>query len=148
MSACGKLMKSTFEKLIHAEETKRFYRVLSKCHFISGDIGRCVVSLRIEEEHAGPFGNLHGGLSATLVDTISTLALTDPEDPFMYGDGASVNLNVSHLKAPAKVGQELMIEAKLLRKGRRMAFMEVDIRNKDTNDLLVKGSHTVFMTKK
>ena len=46
---------------------------------MEGDIGRCVVALVIEEEHTNLGGTLHGGLSALLLDNISTLALTTPD---------------------------------------------------------------------
>ena len=46
---------------------------------MEGDVGRCVASLMIEEEHTNLGGTLHGGLSALLVDNISTLALTTPD---------------------------------------------------------------------
>ena len=46
---------------------------------MDGDIGRCVVALVIEEEHTNLGGTLHGGLSALLLDNISTLALTTPD---------------------------------------------------------------------
>jgi len=86
---------------------------------------------------------LHGGLSATLVDTISTLALTLPDGQnFSYG--VSVNMDLSYMKA-AKLGEEVLIEAKVLKRGRTLAFLEVELRNKATNELLVKGSHTKFI---
>ena len=88
-------------------------------------------------------GTLHGGLSATLVDTISTLALTLPDGQnFSYG--VSVNMDLSYMKA-AKLGEEVLIEAKVLKRGRTLAFLEVELRNKVTNELLVKGSHTKFI---
>ena len=46
---------------------------------MEGDIGRCVVALVIDEEHTNLGGTLHGGFSALLVDNISTLALTTPD---------------------------------------------------------------------
>ena len=46
---------------------------------MEGDVGRCVAALVIDEEHTNRGGTLHGGLSALLVDNISTLALTTPD---------------------------------------------------------------------
>lgn len=110
---------------------------------MEGDVGRCVASLRIEEEHTNRGGTLHGGLSALLVDNISTIALTLPEgQPFSYG--VSVNMDLSYLKA-AKIGDEIVIEANVLKRGRTLAFLEVELRNKATNELLVKGSHTKYV---
>ena len=108
---------------------------------MEGDIGRCVVALVIDEEHTNLGGTLHGGLSALLVDNISTLALTSADgQPFSYG--VSVNMDLSYLKA-AKLGEEILIEANVLKQGRTLAFLEVELRKRSTNELLVKGSHTI-----
>ena len=48
--------------------------------------------MEVAEEHTNKGGTLHGGLTATLVDTISTVALmtTGPGNP-----GVSVDINVT-----------------------------------------------------
>ena len=101
-----------------------------------------MASLKIEEEHTNRGGGLHGGFSALIVDNISTLALAHPEEPFNFG--VSVNMDLSYMKG-AKIGDEILIDAKLLRKGRTLAFLEVELRNKITNELLVKGNHTKYI---
>ena len=45
---------------------------------------------------------------------------------------------------PAKIGEEIIIEARALKAGRTMAFLECEIKNKD-DVLLVKGSHTKYL---
>ena len=40
------------------------------------------------------------------------------------------------------MGEEILIEAKVLKQGRTLAFLEVELRNKLTNELLIKASHT------
>jgi len=141
-NATAKLMKSAFDMLL-SPKSKGFDRVLSKCQFVEGDVGRCVAALVIDEEHTNRGGTLHGGLSALLVDNISTLALTSADgQPFSYG--VSVNMDLSYLKA-AKLGEEILIEANVLKRGRTLAFLEVELRKRSTNELLVKGSHTKYI---
>ena len=53
-------------------------------------------------------------------------------------------MDLTYMKG-AKVGDDVLIDAKLLRKGRNLAFLEVELKNKNTNDVLVKGSHTKFI---
>jgi acyl-coenzyme A thioesterase 13 len=48
------------------------------------------------------------------------------------------------LKA-AKLGEEIVIDARVLKRGKTLAFLEVEIRNKANDDLLVKGTHTKFV---
>lgn len=45
----------------------------------------------------------------------------------------------------AKTGQEILINAETLKVGKTMAFLDVDIVNEETGDLVAKGSHTKFI---
>ena len=86
-------------------------------------------------------GTMHGGFSAHLVDSVTTMALmTVGDDP---KPGVSVDMNVTYMK-PALVGEEIFVDAKTLRSGKKLAFLECEIRNKE-QQLLVKGSHTKFV---
>jgi len=59
---------------------------------ISGGNGKCVAEMKVEEQHTNKGGTLHGGLSASLVDMVSTLALLTHE---RQAPGVSVNIGVS-----------------------------------------------------
>ena len=50
--------------------------------------------LKIEEEHLNRGGTLHGGLTATLVDSISTLGLITSK---RQASGVSVDLHVTYV---------------------------------------------------
>jgi acyl-coenzyme A thioesterase 13 len=50
----------------------------------------------------------------------------------------------SYLK-DATVGDEIVVEARVVKSGKKMAFLEVDIVDKASKELLVKGSHTKFI---
>lgn len=62
--------------------------------------GKCSAEMKIENDHANSFGTLHGGLTATLVDVISSYALlTHPKfvqklNTCPYG-GVSVDIHIS-----------------------------------------------------
>lgn len=45
----------------------------------------------------------------------------------------------------AKVGEEILIDAKTLRVGNRLAFLTVDITRKSDGTLLAQGKHTKFI---
>jgi len=42
----------------------------------------------------------------------------------------------------AKVGAEILIDARTLKRGKSLAFLSVDIKNKDDNNLIATGTHT------
>jgi acyl-coenzyme A thioesterase 13 len=48
------------------------------------------------------------------------------------------------LKA-AREGDTIVIDAKTLKAGRSLAFLEVNIKNKGTGDIIATGSHTKFI---
>ena len=121
-----------------------FNSVLQKTQFVDGDMGRCIASLKIEQEHCNFYGTLHGGCTATLVDVISTFALVDDTEESLKHLGVSVNMNIDYMKA-AKLGTEIIIDAQVKKRGKKLAFLDVEIRDKLNNDLLAKGSHTKFI---
>ncbi|XP_023220497.1 acyl-coenzyme A thioesterase 13-like [Centruroides sculpturatus] len=93
------------------------------------------------KEHENTNGLLHGGMTASLVDVVSTLILASSEKQVA---GASVNMNISFLR-PIKSGEEILIEAKLLQVGKTLAYSTVDIKNKKTAKLIATAHHTKYV---
>ena len=100
--------------------------------------------MTVEQEHCNYYGTLHGGCTATLVDVISTFALAQDTEESLKHLGVSVNMNIDYMKA-AKLGSEIIIDAQLKKRGKQLAFLDVEIRDKETSALLAKGSHTKFI---
>ncbi|KAK9957427.1 hypothetical protein ABG768_011674 [Culter alburnus] len=115
-----------------------FDRVLSKVEILSASPGKVVCEMKVEEEHTNRGGTLHGGLTATLVDMISTTAI-------MYSErgapGVSVDMNITYMNA-AKIGEDILITAQVLKQGRTLAFATVDLTNKANGKLIAQGRHT------
>ncbi|KAJ3640861.1 hypothetical protein Zmor_027396 [Zophobas morio] len=122
------------------QNTKSFDKVLKNVNILSLGAGKCTAELKVDEEHTNPMGGLHGGLSATLVDCVSTYALMT-KIPARH---VSVDIHMSYLKG-ASIGDDILIEADVVKSGKSLAFLEVQIKNKKTGDILVKGSHTKFI---
>ncbi|XP_008145293.2 acyl-coenzyme A thioesterase 13 [Eptesicus fuscus] len=115
-----------------------FDKVLEKVTLVSAAPGRVTCELRVEEEHTNKLGTLHGGLTATLVDSISTMALLCTERAL---PGVSVDMNITYM-SPAKIGEVVVITAQILKQGRTLAFASVDLTNKTTGKLVAQGRHT------
>ncbi|KAG7250022.1 hypothetical protein CRUP_037006 [Coryphaenoides rupestris] len=107
-----------------------FDRVMSK--------GKVVCELRVEEEHTNRGGTLHGGLTATLVDIVSTTAIMCSE---RGAPGVSVDMNITYMN-PAKIGEDVLITAQVLKEGKSLAFASVDLFNKSTGKVIAQGRHT------
>lgn len=105
------------------------------------DNGTCIAELTVEKEHVNIFGTLHGGLIATLVDIITSLAVfAHPRQ----GKGVSVNLNVSYLK-PAKLGDLIVIEGTTDKAGRTLAYLSCKIYHKESGDVVATASHCKYI---
>nr|XP_019572392.1 PREDICTED: acyl-coenzyme A thioesterase 13 [Rhinolophus sinicus] len=115
-----------------------FDRVLEKVTLVSAAPGKVICELKVEEEHTNKMGTLHGGLTATLVDSISTMALLCTE---RGAPGVSVDMNITYM-SPAKLGEDIVITAHILKQGKTLAFASVDLTNKATGKLVAQGRHT------
>lgn len=96
--------------------------------------------MKIEVGHLNRSGTLHGGMTATLVDMLTTIAVftKPPHQP-----GVSVDMNISYLR-PAKIGEEIIINAEVIKMGQTLAFTSAELLHKD-GKLIAKGSHTKYM---
>ncbi|XP_076610368.1 acyl-coenzyme A thioesterase 13 [Chaetodon auriga] len=115
-----------------------FDRVLTKVDVLSASPGKVVCEMKVEEEHTNRGGTLHGGLTATLVDVISTMAIMNTE---RGAPGVSVDMNITYMNA-AKIGEDVLITAQVLKEGRTLAFATVDLTSKVTGKLIAQGRHT------
>ncbi|KAJ4715112.1 acyl-coenzyme A thioesterase 13 [Melia azedarach] len=103
--------------------------------------GRLVCSLTVPPRllNAGNF--LHGGATATLVDVVGSAVIYTVGAPVV---GVSVEINVSYLDV-AYAGEEIEIEAKVLRVGKALAVVSVEFRKKNTGKIIAQGRHTKYL---
>ena len=107
--------------------------------------GRVTAEVLLDKSHLNRGGFAHGGFLATLVDSISTLAVIFGGDPeATINPGVSIDLNVQFM-APANNNSTLVIEVETLRKGQSIAFLAVNILNKQNRRLIARGSHIKFV---
>lgn len=102
--------------------------------------GKCTAEFKVRPEHLNHGGGLHGGFTATVVDNCTIFALLSKNKPF----GVSVDLHVSYLKG-AKLGDEVLIDATAVRAGNRLAYMECELKHKESGSIIARGTQTVFM---
>ncbi|XP_077876736.1 acyl-coenzyme A thioesterase 13 [Ictidomys tridecemlineatus] len=132
------LMQNAREVMKVLLRSPGFDRVLEKVTLVSAAPEKVICEMKVEEQHANKMGTLHGGLTATLIDSISTVALLCSERGL---PGVSVDMNITYM-SPAKIGEEIVITAQILKQGRTLAFASVDLTNKATGKLIAQGRHT------
>ncbi|VDL63868.1 unnamed protein product [Nippostrongylus brasiliensis] len=119
-------------------KSKNFMQAFGGARPISVSEGRVKVEFEVTHAMTNPWGSLHGGCTATLVDIVTTAALlTTPRQL----PGVSVDLHVTYLAA-AKEGESVVMDAEVIRIGRSLAFTKADLFLKESNKIIATGLHT------
>ena len=99
-----------------------------------------VMAVTVTEAHRNYYGGAHGGLIATLIDTVSFF----PQGIIPSGRGATTtNLNVQFIR-PASVGDRLTARADVLHQGRRTAVLQVRVTDQDER-LIAQGAVSLML---
>ena len=94
----------------------------------------------VGDQHRNYFGGAHGGLIATLVDTVCFF----PRPLLPSGRlVTTTNLNVSYIR-PAQMGERLTARSELLHMGRRTASLAVRVVDGDGR-LVAHGTATLMV---
>jgi acyl-coenzyme A thioesterase 13 len=84
---------------------------------------------------ANPFGSVHGGIIATVIDESCGAALMPAIDT---PSAPTVSLNVEYLH-PVPVGGDYTVHSEIVRRGRAMAIVDARILN-EQGTMLVRGT--------
>ena len=103
------------------------------------DLDRCSIDLELGERHMQPFGIVHGGVLATLVDTATFWAgfLRLPQDAGLV----NVDLKLNYLKAAT--GGRLRADGRCLRAGRQISYAEAGVYD-EAGELVAHGTSTLM----
>jgi acyl-CoA thioesterase len=101
------------------------------------------LAIKLEEKHTNPHGVMHGGVITTLMDEAlgGVIASVRGVETMMKAPHATVDMNVSFL-AGARAGDELIVEGRVLKIGRSVAFGEAEARRRGDDTLIAKGRFT------
>lgn len=101
--------------------------------------GHVVIRTEVTLDLVNVAKTLHGGAAATLVDVVGTLAIITADEHNRFG--VSTDLNVSWF-APVPLGDHAIIDARVLKTGKSLAFVTADIRRESDDRLCVQGRMT------
>lgn len=97
--------------------------------------------VRADERHLNPAQGVHGGFSATIMDTITGVAVHSVMEA---GAGYStINLNVKMIR-PIPINTDLIAEGTLINRSRRLAVAEGKIRD-EKGKVYASGSATCMI---
>jgi acyl-CoA thioesterase len=103
-------------------------------------VSHASMEVTVSDIHKNYLGGAHGGLIATLIDTVSFF----PKPLLPSGKPCTTtNLSVTYVR-PAAVGDLLTARAELLHLGRRMASVAVTVKNQH-GKLVAHGTTTLMI---
>jgi uncharacterized protein (TIGR00369 family) len=105
------------------------------------DEGYAVISYRIRKEMTNPLGSIQGGVMAALIDDTMGLAFYSLYQQNMF---TTTNLNVNYLFG-AKEGEEVRVEAKVVRIGKKIANVECKVYN-DKDEIICNATSNLVVT--
>lgn len=104
--------------------------------------GSLVFQYTVRPEMTNPFGTLHGGVMAAMIDDAMGATL------IVYGEKVfhvTVNLSVDYF-ASARAGDVIIAETRVVKKGRQIVNIHADVWNEDKTKLLAKGYSNLIKT--
>ncbi|KAI9594146.1 HotDog domain-containing protein [Syncephalis fuscata] len=113
--------------------------VLGNLKLQSAEKGHVVFTLVLEPHHLNANGNLHGGITAGIIDIVSSFSIASAG---CYITGVSTDLNVSYLAA-SELGDTITIDSTCSRLGKTLAYTTTDVKKGDV--ILAQGRHTKFV---
>jgi acyl-coenzyme A thioesterase 13 len=122
--------------------TQGFDKSLAGMKLVSAEDGKAVVRLEVTEAVQNWGGTLHGGAIATLVDDAGTCAIISKDRD--HRPGVTTDLNVSYFN-PGPGGSFVLAEATVLKTGRTLAYVSVDIKREHDGVLIAQGRMTKFL---
>ncbi|XP_055686980.1 acyl-coenzyme A thioesterase 13-like [Lutzomyia longipalpis] len=113
---------------------------LKNVEIVAGGEGKIKAEFKVLPEHLNSAGGLHGGFTASLIDILTSVALMSNNSH----PGVSVDLRVSYLKG-AREGDSVIVDATTIKAGRKMAFLECELKHKSDGSLIARGGQTKFV---
>jgi len=136
------MSKTGLQRIVDAFKVMKKYDspILKNLIVKEAALGKITCEMPVENEHLNAQGTLHGGCTATIVDTISSLAFVTMDDGKA---GVSIDINVSYLKA-VQPGEVITIKSDVIKGVGTIRSATVDIFN-EQQQVVASGRHSKFM---
>lgn len=103
---------------------------------------RLVFQYNIRPEWLNPMQNLHGGVTAAIIDDIIGATMFSLGEDYFY---TTINNTIDYF-AIAKAGDAIFAETKIIKKGKQFIHAECEIWNEDHSRLIARGTSNLFKT--
>ena len=103
--------------------------------------GMATISLPVKKELTNPFGNIHGGAVALIMDEVIGWTVLSLESDTYY---TSLNLNVDFLYAAA-LSEKVFATATVVRHGKKIVHVDCVVKN-ESGTLIAKATSNLIAT--
>lgn len=117
-----------------------YFRLLSM-ELREFNIGTSLVEIDLQEKHLQPFGAVHGGVFATIIDATTFWAVYGEVDE--RSGMTSVDLKVNYL-APAAASGKLIARGRRIKIGKTLGLGEAEVTN-EAGKILAHGTSTLMV---
>jgi uncharacterized protein (TIGR00369 family) len=134
---------------LNAAYMKRVNQLINRCPYFKllsmkiKDVGRgfSILEIDLSEKHLQPFGMVHGGVFASIIDAAAFWALFfDIED--QKAGATTVDLKLNYL-APAASGK-LIAKGRQIKLGKTLGYAEAEVTDAD-GKILAHGTSTLII---
>uniref|UniRef100_G3MRF5 Thioesterase domain-containing protein n=1 Tax=Amblyomma maculatum TaxID=34609 RepID=G3MRF5_AMBMU len=133
---------SNFIRYVKDLRMPYFDGIIDKMKLISCEDQAAQFELQVEKPHCNLNNVLHGGMATTLIDLCTCILMsTAYEKRVLF---ATTELKARYLR-PAKLGDTILMEARIMHPGKTVAFAEMNILDKATRKICVQGTHTALL---
>ncbi|MFA6152111.1 MAG: PaaI family thioesterase [Chitinophagaceae bacterium] len=139
MTALEKLKSFTGNEF--TESPSPFMRWLNP-KIISAEFGVLEFEYLIRSEWINPAGNLHGGVTAAIMDDVIGATIFSLNEPNFY---TTIN-NVIDYFSSAKSGERIIAITKIIKKGKQFINAQCEIWNSDKSRIIASGTSNLFKT--
>lgn len=135
-----KLNPKHVEAIIALINQSPYFKLLSMFIYDIG-IGYSLVEVDVENKHLNPFGGIHGGVYASIIDTAAYWAIYCELEE--NAGLVSLDLKVNNL-APIKSGK-LIVKGRRIKFGRTISLAEAVVTSQE-GKILAQGTSTLMLT--
>lgn len=109
---------------------------------ISVEQGHLEFQYKIRPEWLNPIGNLHGGVTAAIIDDVLGATMFSLNEPTFY---TTIN-NVIDYFGVAKEGENIIAETHITKLGKQFVNATCEVWNAEKTRLIAKGTSNLFKT--